>query len=407
MIYKMEKSLKKKLLGIMCVSVILGAAAQFVAESEAVFQNNRLIQTEPGEGSVTAELSYQREGGEPEDCEIQVPERVLTQEEWETRVQAAEEEVVVTFLGENTGTDHVCGNVNLCEKLQDGLFTVEWTFTPDGCIDPSGNLVEENYSDGDVILARAEIRYQDREVCYEFPFLVYKQPLTEEETFTEAVAEYIRQQDLTTGTIELPSELGGEEILWGQKKEYQWALLLLLGLVASVTVVYGERTKKQKLWEQKRREMVRDYPEIVSQLSLFLAAGMSLDQAWNRIWEAYEQKKSTRHGNRRAGYEQIGRMIHEMEDGMPKLQAYERMGERCGLSQYRRLATIVTQNMKKGTAGIGALLEKEAAQAFTDRKNIAQKAGEEAGTKLLFPMMLMLVVVMVILIVPACMSMNL
>ena len=45
--------------------------------------------------------------------------------------------------------------------------------------------------------------------------------------------------------------------------------------------------------------------------------------------------------------------------------------------------------------------EKEVADAFVLRKNLAKKAGEEAGTKILFPMMLMLCIVMVIILVPA------
>ena len=330
-----------------------------------------------------------------------------TREEWAVRVRAAEEEVIDLFLGDNPGTDHVSGKVNLCEKLQDGLFTVEWSFVPDQCIDTQGNLLEENFLDGDVIMATATIRYQEYEVCYEFPFQVFRQPLTEEQSFEEAVSDYMQRQDLTKGVLVLPSELAGQKISWKSQKEPRILMFLLLGLVASSAILYGEYAKKRKLKEQARQEMTRDYPEIVSQLSLFLSAGMSLTQAFGRILSGYEQKKKGSYGGKRAGYEQIGRMVHEMEDGVPKLQAIERMGERCGLSQYRRLATILSQNMKKGSAGIGAILEKEAAQAFTDRKNMAQKAGEEAGTKLLFPMMLMLVVVMVVLIVPACMSMNL
>lgn len=403
----MERHLWKKLIGIMAVALILGVMAQYMAADESAFQGNQLVQKEPGEGSVTASLSYQKDGEDPRDYEMQVPERVLNREEWEVRARAAQEEVIDLFLGDNPGTDHVSGKVNLCEKLQDGLFTVEWSFTPDLCIDPQGNLMEENFIDGDVVMATAIIRYQEYEVCYEFPFQVFRQPLTEEQIFENAVSDYMQRQDLTTGTLALPSELSGQKITWKSKKEPRILMFLLLGLVASAAILYGEYAKKRKLREQARQEMARDYPEIVSQLSLFLSAGMSLTQAFGRILSGYEQKKRGSYGSKRAGYEQIGRMVHEMEDGVPKIQAMEHMGERCGLSQYRRLATILTQNMKKGSAGIGAILEKEAAQAFVDRKNMAQRAGEEAGTKLLFPMMLMLVVVMVVLIVPACMSMNL
>ena len=51
-----------------------------------------------------------------------------------------------------------------------------------------------------------------------------------------------------------------------------------------------------------------------------------------------------------------------------------------------------------------ATLEREAESAFEERKRNARVQGEEAATKLLIPMALMLLIVLVLLIVPACMS---
>ena len=44
--------------------------------------------------------------------------------------------------------------------------------------------------------------------------------------------------------------------------------------------------------------------------------------------------------------------------------------------------------------------------AFEERKNMAKKYGEEAGTKMLFPMIVMLVVVMGIIMLPAVMAFS-
>ncbi len=53
------------------------------------------------------------------------------------------------------------------------------------------------------------------------------------------------------------------------------------------------------------------------------------------------------------------------------------------------------------------MLRMEAIQAFEERKARAKRLGEEAGTKLLAPMFLMLAVVLVIVIVPAFLSIQL
>ena len=52
------------------------------------------------------------------------------------------------------------------------------------------------------------------------------------------------------------------------------------------------------------------------------------------------------------------------------------------------------------------MLKTEAIQAQEERKAHAKRAGEEAGTKLLLPMFLMLAVVLIIVIVPAFLTMQ-
>ena len=61
---------------------------------------------------------------------------------------------------------------------------------------------------------------------------------------------------------------------------------------------------------------------------------------------------------------------------------------------------------RKGSGGLTDLLEREASDAFEDRKKLAKKLGEEAGTKLMIPMFMMLVIVLIIVIVPAFFSIQ-
>ena len=71
------------------------------------------------------------------------------------------------------------------------------------------------------------------------------------------------------------------------------------------------------------------------------------------------------------------------------------------------LGALLSQNLRKGTKGLTQMLRMEAIQAFEERKARAKRLGEEAGTKLLAPMFLMLAVVLVIVIVPAFLSIQL
>ena len=97
--------------------------------------------------------------------------------------------------------------------------------------------------------------------------------------------------------------------------------------------------------------------------------------------------------------------LYEMEGGIMESESYERFGRRCNIQEYLRLGALLSQNLRKGTKGLNDMLRLEAVQAFEERKATAKRLGEEAGTKLLLPMFLMLAIVLVIVIVPAFFSM--
>ena len=117
-------------------------------------------------------------------------------------------------------------------------------------------------------------------------------------------------------------------------------------------------------------------------------------QAKNLVTEAVNKTVSEE-------LKRMGITYHQMKDGIGERLAYEQFGERLGLQVYRRLATLLVQNLRKGTAGLSRLLEKEMQDAFDAQESIAKKQGEELQTKLLLPMMLMLGLVIVIIMIPA------
>jgi hypothetical protein len=134
---------------------------------------------------------------------------------------------------------------------------------------------------------------------------------------------------------------------------------------------------------------------------MLLRAGLTLKRTFQKMVSAYEKREKE---EPRYVYEEMKQICHEMENGLGEAAAYEAFGKRCGESSYMKLGSLLSQNLKKGGKGLADLLEQEAAAGFQERKNTARKLGEEAGTKMLFPMMLMLAVVLVILVVPAAMS---
>ena len=108
--------------------------------------------------------------------------------------------------------------------------------------------------------------------------------------------------------------------------------------------------------------------------------------------------------SRRAAYEEMAGVYHMMQRGVPELRAYAEFGNRCRLLPYRKLAAILEQNVRKGSEHLRPLLESEMEDAFEQRKNLARRMGEEASTKLLAPLFLILMIVMVMVSMPAFLS---
>lgn len=116
---------------------------------------------------------------------------------------------------------------------------------------------------------------------------------------------------------------------------------------------------------------------------------MNIRGAWQKIVDDY-----VRFGKqKRYVHEEMLVSVRDMEHGMSEARAYELFGKRTGLLQYMKFCTLIVQNLRKGSDDLLRVLDYEAADAFRERKENAKALGEEAGTKLLLPMMLMLVVV--------------
>lgn len=95
---------------------------------------------------------------------------------------------------------------------------------------------------------------------------------------------------------------------------------------------------------------------------------------------------------------------HEILDGESERLAYQKFGERVDLGEYQRLIRILLQNLQTGSRGLCKLLEQESENALEERKALTCKLGEEAGTKMLLPLMMMLGIVIAIIMIPAMLS---
>ncbi len=187
---------------------------------------------------------------------------------------------------------------------------------------------------------------------------------------------------------------------WKEQTGEQSPKILGAGMLCCFAVCLLYDSRRRSAEQARNRQLTADYPQIVSKIVLYLGAGMSIRGIFYKLSQD-DQRRLQEGGEKRYAYEEIRMLCNEMNSGVPEAKAYLHLGERCRLRQYTKLCALLTQNLRKGNSTILSALQREAEDAYEERKNIARRLGEEAGTKLLLPMIMMLVVTLVIIIVPA------
>ena len=176
---------------------------------------------------------------------------------------------------------------------------------------------------------------------------------------------------------------------------------IFLTLAFAVGIFYLRDDEVKKAVEKRDAAMSEDYPEIVSRLTLLLSAGMTIRAAFEKTALDYEKDKVRGKSKERYAYEEMLVTVRQMKSGKSEMSAYQEFGSRSASARFNKLGSLLSQNLKKGSSGLLNILEYETKDAFEDRKAIARRKGEEAGTKLLLPMGMMLVIVLVIVVVPS------
>ena len=358
-----------------------------------------------GEGETVYQVAV--DGLLPQETEISVAvgERAYTDEEAEEIFDRIWGEMPSRILGENPSLDQVRTDLNLISRRDDYGVTVDWSGGGEW-IDSLGRVYGEQASpEGEEVWLQAELSDGSRQSVYELPVTVYPPARTEEERTVERFLAEIREEDQSQGgeSFTLPEQFEGRELSYRDPEGRPLWALPALGILAAVFYETEEKEQRKRAREKRERELMRDYPEVVSRLTVFLGAGLTVRGAWEKVVRGYE-KSLAEGGRKHAAYEEMREALDRMEKKVPEGKAYQEFGKACGLQPYLKLAGLLEQNRREGTKNLRGTMRLEMASAFEERKNLARKQGEEAGAKLLIPLFLMLGVVMAMVMAPALLS---
>lgn len=338
--------------------------------------------------------------GETREITVDVLPRAYTEAEIEAILDAAEAALPAAVLG---GQDpgHVSADLTFPALLPDLPVSLSYMVDKPAILDWDGRIGEKVPEAGAEVTVSADICFEERVRETFLKVKVFPRKLNEEERLTSLIRESIAaRNDASDERLYLPEEIDGQEVAWAGNRTDAGRVFLGLGVVISLMMILTRLERRREAEEKRREGMLLDYPHIVGKLTLLVSAGMSLRMAFEKMGEDY-RKSLAAGGARREGFEEILRVTRDMANGIPELQSYANMGRRSPEARYKSLATLLSQNLRRGSGEMVRILEREAAEAFDERRKQARIQGEKAGTKLTFPMFILLAVVMVILMVPA------
>lgn len=356
-------------------------------------------------GDLDVRLSAQVEGEEERQIFYSVGEQKYTEEEIYLLYQEAGARLPEMIIGGNASLDAVTEDLSLVTVMEGYPFQISWESDSYPLVHTDGTVLNEDLEDAEIVMLTARLRYDGTEFTEVFPVQIQPAVYTEEELLLKKIQASLEEQDAATSTepaMQLPSRIGKRNIIWKEVvSDSSGAFFLIICLTAALVFGAGGREVENKL-QKRSRELLLDYPEIVNKLMLYLGAGMTIRNAFLKMGEDYKKQRNS--DRKRYVYEEIVLLCHELQSGISEAEAYAHLGKRCRLQSYMKLSTLLSQNLRKGSNDLLIMMRQEAAHSFEQRKNTAKKLGEEAGTKLLLPMMMMLCIVMVLIMIPAYFS---
>ncbi len=384
---------------------LIGVAGAVQSE---LSQGKFLNRNQYGEGQKEIELEA-KIGETNQKINVSVSERQYSEDEINQMFDEIEVAMNSEILGKNVSVDEVRSKLNLFSLYQEFPVYIEWESDQYDLVDSQGNIMNEDLKEPKVVILTATIHYNQMQRIIERGLLICPPKRSYLEEVKAQLLSAISREDhkqIEKEVLHLPEEIeleqSGEEveIEYQEVKSNQW-LNYLFGTILIIGLVYwGYDKDLDNKCEQRQKNLKYEYPEFITTFSLLVSSGMSLKNAFVNMLIRYNEGKKM--GNQKKEvYEEVQLLIYELDNHVLEDKAYENFGKRCKVSYYVKFAGILSQNMKKGSSEFIQTLENEVRESFDIRKSLAKQLGEEAGTKLLLPMILMLLVVMVLILLPA------
>lgn len=174
------------------------------------------------------------------------------------------------------------------------------------------------------------------------------------------------------------------------------AAAAVYGAASLALVLYMADRGLYEQVEKRKRQMLLDLPGILNTLVLLLEAGLPLLNAL--------RKTVTEQGSQRPLQIELARVIAEINSGKSIQKSFEDLARRCRMPEITRFVSIIILNLHRGNDDLSTACMNLAHESWIKRKELVKRLGEEAATKLVFPMVMIFLAIGIIVLAPALMA---
>lgn len=385
---------------LICLCVLLSKSGGLEIQKGSIRRGDYLEEDQ----ELLLEVAYG--GGEKQRFQMLLGAQDYSTQEAEEQVELFMEELPRLILQGNESLEKVKGDLLLLDYYEGYPFMVSWYCSPSGYLSEDGTLLKQVKEPVSICLELL-LTYEGLE--WEKALYLTLEPGevdATEQARTELQSYLMDSEEgsRTASQWQLPQEWQGERLSYEVIQENSVGMLFLLFVAAGFGVFLLSEKELHDRYLERQKQLKMAYPELVHKILLYLGAGMTIRGSLEKIREEYRQACGAAVApidGRKVAFEEVCYVCQELRTGVPEVQAYERWGKRTGLQEYIQLTTLLVQNLQKGNGVLVERLREETQRARREYLRQCKKMSEEAGTKLLGPLMMMLVVVMLMILIPA------
>ena len=341
------------------------------------------------------------------DITLDIPAKVYSEEELKKKAEEAEKFIRKNYLGSNKSSDNITKDFNFMSKIPGNAIEVKWHGDSEGYISDNGKLQSEKIEYPKQVEISATLKHNDFKKNLVFQVTIVPKKKNRSEVIWDKwkeIQEMLADRTAKQEYLQLPTEVMGHKVYYSENEDRSYIYIILGVILCIVSVPFLMESRLKSSIEKRNVQLKKSYPELIEKFILLISAGMGIKGAWFRITDEYVNK-GDKENIKLYAYEEMLVTRHHIENGMAELKAYELFGRRIGLLPYMKFSTLITQNLRKGTSDMLKILEYEAVDVMNEKKENAKILGEEASTKLLLPMMIMMVEVFAIILYAAFQNM--